>query len=127
MLTRYELKGIGVPKYYTGADMSYDQEQRCWKMSNQTYVKTVTDQIEKLLNVQLKSYATPMEANDHPELDESELIPDDQIAQYKMLIGCAQWAITLGRYDIQYVTNILAKYGSMPSDKFPAIMMCEEL
>lgn len=31
-----------------------------------------------------------------------------------MLIGSAQWAVTLGRYDIQYATNTLARYASMP-------------
>ena len=31
-----------------------------------------------------------------------------------MLIGSAQWVITLGRYDIQYTTNSLARYGSCP-------------
>ena len=30
------------------------------------------------------------------------------------MIGCAQWAVTLGRYDIQYATNTLARYASCP-------------
>jgi hypothetical protein len=33
-----------------------------------------------------------------------------------MLIGCAQWAVTLGRFDIQFATNTLARYGSMPRE-----------
>ena len=31
-----------------------------------------------------------------------------------MLLGCAQWAITLGRYDIQYATNTLARFSACP-------------
>ena len=31
-----------------------------------------------------------------------------------MLIGCAQWAVTIGRFDIQYATNTLARYSSYP-------------
>ena len=33
---------------------------------------------------------------------------------YQMLSGSAQWAVTLGRYDIQYVTNSMARYSSCP-------------
>ena len=31
-----------------------------------------------------------------------------------MLIGCAQWTVTIGRYDIQYATNTLARYSACP-------------
>ena len=50
----------------------------------------------------------------HPEFDESELLPYDTIKIYQMMIGCAQWAVTLGRYDIQYATNTLARYAVAP-------------
>jgi hypothetical protein len=33
---------------------------------------------------------------------------------YQMMIGCAQWAVTLGRFDIQYATNSLARYAQLP-------------
>ena len=50
----------------------------------------------------------------HPECDESELLSYDTIKVYQMMIGCSQWAVTLGRYDIQYATNILACYAVAP-------------
>ena len=43
---------------------------------------------------------SPLEKNDHPELDISELCTEEQIAKYMSMIGQLQWAITLGRYDI---------------------------
>ena len=43
----------------------------------------------------------------HPELDDSPLLDAKGVKIYQMLIGCAQWAVTLGRYDIQYATNTL--------------------
>ena len=70
--------------------------------------------IEKLLEVKLKNYGSPMEVGDHPELDESDLLYGKDISIYQMLLGCAQWAIRLGRFDIQYATNTLARYGTMP-------------
>jgi hypothetical protein len=33
-----------------------------------------------------------------------------------MLVGSAQWAVTLGRFDIQYATNTLARYNTKPRE-----------
>jgi hypothetical protein len=57
-----------------------------------------------------------MEVGDHPECDETDLLVGSEIAIYQMLIGCAQWAVTLGRMDIQYSTNTLAKFNAMPRE-----------
>lgn len=110
----YELKGVGIPEYYNGADVGFDNESQCWSLSAHTYVKNITEKLEKLLEVHLKNYNSPMETGDHPELDESDLLYGGDITLYQMMIGCAQWAVTLGRFDIQYATNTLARFSSMP-------------
>ena len=112
----YELKGVGTPEYYNGADIEFDEDRNCWTMSAKTYIKNVCERIEKLLNVTLKNYDSPLIVGDHPELDESDLMAGSEISIYQMLIGCAQWAVTLGRYDIQYATNTLARFANMPRD-----------
>jgi hypothetical protein len=43
---------------------------------------------------------SPLEKNDHPGLDTSELLDEDGILQYQSLIGILQWTITLGRFDV---------------------------
>ena len=58
----------------------------------------------------------PMASDYHPELEESEVLNSEKIKVYQMMIGCPQWAVTLGRYDIQYATNTLARYGSCPKE-----------
>ena len=42
---------------------------------------------------------SPLEKNDHPELDNSELCDEEQITKYMCMIGQLQWDITFGRYD----------------------------
>jgi hypothetical protein len=112
----YELKGVGEPDYYSGADMSYNPKGKFWEMSAKTYIKNTIARIEKLLDTVLKAYNSPLEAGDHPELDDTDLLYGEDISIYQMLIGCAQWAVTLGRYDIQYATNTLARYASVPRE-----------
>ena len=50
---------------------------------------------ENFLNVK-----SPLEKNDHPELDNTELCNEELIPKYMCMIAQLQWAITLGRYDI---------------------------
>ena len=52
---------------------------------------------------------SPLEKNDCPDLDNSDLCTEEQITKYMCMIGQLQWAITLGRYDI------LAQFMSMSS------------
>ena len=48
----------------------------------------------------LPQVKSPLDKNDHPELDNSELASDDLITKFMCMIGQLQWAVTLGRYDI---------------------------
>ena len=47
-----------------------------------------------------KNMRTPMHENDHPELDDTELLTGDSIQLYLTMIGQLQWLVTLGRFDI---------------------------
>jgi len=94
--------------------VEFDRVSNSWSMSARTYIKNVTEKIEALLDVRLKCYGSPMESGDHPETDDSDLLFGKDISSYQMLIGSAQWAIRLGRFDVQYATNTLARYANMP-------------
>ena len=48
----------------------------------------------------LPQVKSPLDKNDHPELDNSELASDDLITKFMCMVGQLQWAVTLGRYDI---------------------------
>jgi len=111
----YILKGVGTPDYYNGADFGFTKNAFPW-MSCKTYIANICDKIEKLMEVKLKGYGSPMEVGDHPESDESDFLPASEIPIYQMLIGCAQWAVTLGRFDVQYATNTLARFAAIPRE-----------
>ena len=48
----------------------------------------------------LPQVMSPLDKNDHPELDNSELANEDLITKFMCMIGQLQWAVTLGRYEI---------------------------
>jgi hypothetical protein len=63
---------------------------------------------ERIFGMKPKEYSSPLEKNNHPELDDSELLSDKDIKIYQSMIGAGQWAISLGRFDIQ--TAIMSRY-----------------
>ena len=57
---------------------------------------------------------SPLEKNDHPDLDNSELCHEEQITNYMSMIGQVQWAITLGRYDILAQVMSMSRFRVAP-------------
>ena len=58
------------------------------------------DNCTRLFKSSPRSCTTPLEPNDHPELDLSPELDEDGIAKHQSLIGSLQWAVSLGRLDI---------------------------
>jgi len=70
------------------------------------YIEKMCATFEQLLGHPPKQVVTsPIEKNDHPELDTSELLSHDDIKKYQSLIGALQWAVSFGRFDI--MTSIM--------------------
>ena len=63
---------------------------------------------------QFPKASTPMAELCHPESDDSPLLSSDQATKYRGLLGSANWIITLGRFDIAYAVNSLARFGMQP-------------
>ncbi|CAJ1970506.1 unnamed protein product [Cylindrotheca closterium] len=51
----------------------------------------------------------------HPEEDKSKFLDDAGKRQYQMLVGMAQWAVTIGRMDIAYAVSSL----KIPNKQLP--------
>ena len=103
------MKGVGEQEYYSGTDIEFDEEWKCWTMSAKTYIKSVCDRIEKFPEINLKNYGLPLDAGDHLDMDDTDILPSDDISVYQMFIGCLQWAVTLGRYDV-HMLQIHSQY-----------------
>ena len=50
-----------------------------------------------------KKYRQPLETNDHPKLDVSAFCNKNDIEIYQLMIDYMQWAISIGRVDIQTI------------------------
>ena len=115
----YKLKGVGQPAYYLGGNYGRvkvaDGMETCY-LSASTYIENICTKIEKVMKVTLKNYQMPMDPEYRPEVDSSTILSENLIAKYRMLVGSALWAATLGRYDILYATNTFARYNILPRE-----------
>jgi hypothetical protein len=57
---------------------------------------------------------SPLDSNDHPEVDTSEFLDEDGIQQYQSLIGSMQWAICIGRFDIVVHVMSMSSFRTSP-------------
>ena len=59
-------------------------------------------------------HRTPLPERCQPELDQSNLLQEAGIRKYQMLIGMAQWAVTIGRLDIAFAVLSLSRFSAAP-------------
>ena len=107
----YIMKGVGKPQYYLGGDVieldpEWEREGIQSAFSAETYIINALPKLAKLCGLEeFKKYSTPFQDEYHAELDDSPLVPPENISLYQSLLGSANWIITLGRFDINYAVN----------------------
>lgn len=113
------LKGVGEPEYYLGGNV--EQLDDAWRkdgvttaLSAQTHCKNVVQKFEEMFNAELRTFKTPMSDTHHPELDDSPVLDTKNASRFRAIVGSANWAITLGRLDINYATMALSRYNMEP-------------
>ena len=56
----------------------------------------------------------PLEKNDYPELDTTDILEGQQVNHYLTMVGQLQWLITLGRFDIQAQVISISRLRAQP-------------
>ena len=69
----YILKGVGPPEYHLGGNFGRDQDGTLY-WSASTYIKKMMDNYERMYGQLPRKYSAPLVKDDHPELDESDLL-----------------------------------------------------
>jgi hypothetical protein len=72
------------------------------------------DQYENMFGCKPKEYTSPLEKGDHPEIDDTDKLDIEGIKRCQTMIGCLQWADSLGRFDIQTATMTMYRFRAAP-------------
>ena len=110
----FKLKGTGPVSFHLGCDYYRDQHGTLC-VGPKRYIERMITQHESLFGCKPKqNVSSPLERNDHPELDVTDLIDDDGIRKYQSLLGILQWTITLGRFDIATAVATMSSFRVAP-------------
>ena len=112
----FKLKGTGPIEYHLGNDYFRDEDGTlCF--GPRRYIEKMAAEYQRMFGAAPKrSVLSPLEKNDHPELDDSPLLDDDGIRKYQSLIGTLQWTITLGRFDIGTAVMTMSSFRAAPRE-----------
>ena len=82
----YKLKGVGPIKYHLGGDFERDKDGTLlWR--SKTYVRQNMKNYEEMFGEPPKELLTPLDKDDHPELDTTPELYLDDIKKYQSLVG----------------------------------------
>ena len=111
---KFKLKGTGPISFHLGCDFVRDDDGiLCLKPRK--YIDRMVSSYEQMFGEKPTTRVTsPLDKNDHPELDDSDLCDAAGIRQYQSVVGSLQWAISLGRIDITTAVMTLSRFRSMP-------------
>jgi len=115
----YTLKGVGFPSYCLGADIKRVDKDVVDKgvltMGSTTYAKRSLENYERIVGLKPhKRVSQPMHPDYHPELNTTDIMDSDDRQIYWSLIGMLQWAVTLGRLDIDHGTMCISRFRAEP-------------
>ena len=110
----FKLKGSGPISFHLGMDFGRDEDGTLF-FTSKRYVEKILSNYERLFGEPPKRiFHSPLEKGDHPELDESELLQEEDVKTYQSLIGSLQWAVTIGRFDIMTAVVTLSSFRAAP-------------
>jgi hypothetical protein len=110
---KFKLKGVGPLTYHLGCDYFRDKNGTLC-CGPKKYITKMLDQYQNMFGCKPREYTSPLEKGDHPEVDDSEMLDNDGIKKYQTMIGCLQWAVSLGRFDIQTATMTMSRFRAAP-------------
>ena len=114
--SKYHLrvKGDGPLTYHLGADYFQDPDGTMVSQPKK-YIEKLKETYIRLSNTEpSKGLKTPLEKNDHPELDTSEILEGQEVNHYLTMVGQLQWLIALGRFDIQAQVITMSRFRAQP-------------
>jgi transposase InsO family protein len=110
--SRFEMEDLGEAKLVLGMQVTRDRANRSLTISQHAYLKKVLD---RLGLGELRTIATPMDANTHLiKAPSTHTASQPEITYYQSIIGSLMYAANGTRPDISFAVNQLARYSGNP-------------
>ena len=121
----FKLKGTGNISYHLGMDFFRDEDKTLC-MAPKKYIDKMLQNYERMFESKPQLVTSPIEKGDNPELDTTELLDADQTQNYQSLIGALQWAVSIGRFDIQTAVMSMSSFRAFETSEAYFWLSCED-
>jgi hypothetical protein len=109
----FKRKGTGPIEFLLGCDYFQDSNKvLCY--APKKYIEKMITSYVTLFGQKPRQYKSPLAPNDHPEIDDSPFLDEQNTKIYQSMIGAAQWVIQLGRFDIAVHVMTLSSFRVQP-------------
>ena len=97
----FKLKGTGTISYHLGMYFFRDSNGTLC-MAPRKYIEKICESFERMFGHPTKTnVSSPIEKNDHPEIDTSKILDLEWTQKYQSCIGPLQWVVYIGRFEVQ--------------------------
>ena len=108
---KYKLKGDEPLSFHVGCDSGQDPNGIHYYQPKK-YISKMLSTYECMFQGEThKKQSSHMPKGDHPELDDSEFVSEEDEEKYMSMIGTAQWLVTLGRFENAIAMSTLVAPG----------------
>jgi len=111
---KFKIKGDGPISFHLGCDFIREKDGTLIAEPQKYLEKMIKS--HELMFSELPStlFTSPLEPNDHPEMDDTTMCDEDETAKYLSMIGQLHWIVTLGRFDVMSATVTMARFRAAP-------------
>jgi hypothetical protein len=110
---KFKLKGVGSLTYHLGCNYFHNMDGTlCY--GPRINIDKIMVQYENMFGCKPSEYTSQLEKGKHPEVDCLDELENEGIKRYQTMIGCLQWAVSLGRFDLQTATMTVSRFRSAP-------------
>ena len=114
ILCDLKVNGDGKLGYHLDADY-FEDPDGTFVSQPRKYIDKLAETYKRLFDdydEPPKGHKTPLDKNDHPELDTSGI--RDMAPKYLTMVGQLQWLVTLGRYDLHAHVATMSRFRAAP-------------
>lgn len=78
--------------------------------SARTYIKETIERLETMVGKEFVEQKILILETLHPEIDDFPILNPTHHSKFRSLVGCANWLVTLGRFDVVYAVNTVSSF-----------------
>ena len=114
---KFKLKGSGPLNFHLGCRFSRDNDGTLY-MNPGKYIDMIEAYKQNFGVKPNMKHRSPLQKDDHPKLDTTPFLDEEGKEIYQSLIGCGQYNISVGRFDMQLAMMLLSRYCTAPREEY---------